>query len=212
MIDDLKAQSREYYLTIGMFYHQFTEMEHQLACLIRNLITERRDTPRDYFIAVALLSGSRMGTLMDTVKRLLRILGVDKATKEAVDKIFAHLGDIQFLRNRLAHHFTRPFGPDKPDVWVNDDFASVKEAHKDRPLEFTLKTVRNAGNDLATMKEYLDPLFSDYISLPPGELKLTFDPSALPTWRYKPGGLSPHRPKSGDSQQWWSPPPQSSPR
>ncbi len=209
MAYDPDAEFKKYVFALGFFHHAYTDTEQFLTCLIRNVVAAGRDHPRDYQIAVCMLGGMRMSGLKDSIKRLVRILQLPKETKEAVDKALSHLGDIQFLRDRLAHHFTRLYGPEKPSVLVNDDYASIRELAKTRPLEFPVSALVAATNDLYQIKQVLDPLFSDFVPLPEGEIKLTFK-FELPTWQYKPSALVPHRPKSGDSPQWWSPPPQAS--
>lgn len=192
MAFDPKTESRNYYLAVGALHHAYTELEHELTCLIRNVITQGRESLVGYRVAVAVLGGMRMSPLKDTINRLLRAIGADAARKQAVADTFAHLGNIQFLRDRLAHNFTRPDG-DRPGIWINDDYAAVREVNKNRTLEFPVTLVTAAAADLAAMKNFLDPLFNDYVTLPHDYDRTLFDPNAMPTWRYKPSLLTQHR-------------------
>lgn len=82
-------------------------------------------------VSKAVLGGMRMAALKDTVKRLLRVFRASEAEIAAINQVFAQLGDIQFLRDRLAHHWTRPTEED--GSWRNDDFVNVRELSKLTP-------------------------------------------------------------------------------
>jgi hypothetical protein len=76
----------------------------------------------------AVLGGSRFASLRATLKRLMRATGANASTAQEVDRIFAQFGEIQYVRDRLAHNSAVPSLKDK-DCWfytsnqstVNDD-------------------------------------------------------------------------------------------
>lgn len=196
-IDPEKARL-EYYLALGEFHHSYTDLEHELTCIVRNVVTEGMQKHRHVAAVSAVLGGLRMAPARDTIKRLMRVLGMSREEREAVDKAFAHLGEIQFLRDRLAHHFTT-HDDNRPGTWVNDDFAGVRELSKWTTIEFTHLTLRAATADLRAIKVYLDGLFCQHITPLPGINLPPFDLNAFPAWQYKPVVPAPQRQPSGRS-------------
>jgi len=190
---------REYYLRLGELHHQYTDLEHHFTCTVRVVVTQKMAGPEQNAIAYAVLGGMRINPLKDTIKRLLRVLQAPKANRDAVDKVFSHLGDIQFLRDRLTHHLTRPSADGRAGVWVNSDFAGVRELEKSTELEFKLDALSAASADLHALKWYIDDLFNDYVTWAEGFPQKPFDPDGIPAWQYKPSMLIQHRPKSSDS-------------
>lgn len=196
-MSDNSAEWAAYFAKLGRFYHAYTDLEHQLTCGVTLVVTEGREHGPAYNTAIAVLGGMRMSPLKDTTKRLLRILRVPQERKEAVDTIFAHLGDIQFLRDRLAHHMTRQI-EERPGVWINDDYAAIREFDKSKKLEFELSALDAATSDLEIIKMLVDGIYTDYLTAPPGVAFRVF-PEKLPSWQYKPSMLSPLRRSDDDS-------------
>ena len=182
-----------YYEPLGRFYHAFTDVEHQLACMVGNVVSDGTGGVK-FEVSKAVLGGMRMAALRDTVKRLLRVFEASGAEIAAIDKVFAQLGDIQFLRDRLAHHWTRPMESD--GMWRNDDFANVRELSKSQKFTFHISALTAATEDLESIKWYIDPLFEPYVTEKvQGRDKL--NPFELPAWQYKSSMLIRDRPISG---------------
>jgi len=144
-------------------------------------------------VLLAVLGGQRMATLKDTIKRLLRATKANKKRVAYADSIFKQLGEIQFFRDRLAHHIT--VRTDKPDTWENMNFAAVREVSKIEDIRFTLATLAAASSDLHTIRRCCGDLFNHYLR------KGSESVPDEPAWGYKPSMLIRDLPISRDSRK-----------
>lgn len=188
---------------LGEFNNAFTGLEHMLTCSIKNTLSLQLKEGADEWLINAIVGSMRMSPAKNTVKRILRVQNASKERLALVDKAFAQLGDIEWLRNRLAHNRTILRGSDERHSFVNYDFASASEATKSEFIAFQPMAIRCASEDLVAITKLVDDLMSmHHGSIPDDEL-------ALPTWRYKPALLTRHRPKSNENRKPQQPPPQS---
>ena len=193
-----KERNDLFFKALGQFFYNYTNLEHQLTCLVRNVATTGI-TSTHYLVVSATFGGMRMAMLKETVKRLLRVSQAPKSHTAMAERLFKHLGDIEFFRNRLAHHFTEPL-TDQPDhQWRNSDYASVREGEA-KEYVFDTGAVIYASADLKEIALRADGIFSHYQT----DIGVPAFNATPPTWRYKREMLALHRPKSSDSQQ---PPP-----
>lgn len=189
----------EYFLALGEFNNAYTGVEHHLTCCIKNTISREMKDDRSEWLINATIGGMRMAAAKDTIKRILRVQKATEGRRKLVDKMFAHLGDIEWLRNRLAHNVTLLRGNDDKHMLINFDFASAKEEEKSEFVGFMPVVLRRASLDLHAIKTVMDDLMSmHHGSIPDAELP-------LPAWHYKPSLLVRRRPKFADSQKQPSP-------
>ena len=174
-------------LSLGELHHGYTAVEAELNLAIYVVVT-RLSKRRNTSIIMAVLGGQRMAPAKDTIKRLLRATNASQRKVAYIEAVFAQLGEIQFFRDRLTHHFTH--GTDDPAVWVNVNFAGVKEPHLMEDITFELAALRSASADLQYIRQNAANFFNHYYKLP--------DESGgtpeLPTWQYKPSMLTRDRP------------------
>lgn len=192
-----------YFLALGEFNNAFTGVEHLLVCSIKNTLQREMKADADEWLLSAALGGMRMSPAKDTVKRLLRVQSASKEIRDCVDKAFAQLGDIQWLRDRLAHHLTLLRGTDEKHMLINLDYASAREPEKSEFIGFMPIVLRAASEDLVAIKALIDTLMCIHHGIIPGEKV------EIPSWRYKPSMLVRHRPQSRGNQKLRKPPPQS---
>lgn len=192
-----------YFRMLGEFNNAFTGLEHMLTCAIKNTLSLQLKEGTDEWLINAIVGSMRMSPAKNTVKRILRVQNASKERLALVDKAFAQLGEIEWLRNRLAHNRTILRGTDERHSFVNYDFASATEATKSEFVAFQPDAIRCASEDLVAITKMMDDLISmHHGSKPVEEL-------ALPTWRYRPALLVRHRPKSNGNRKALRPQPQS---
>lgn len=183
-----------YFYVLGEFYNAYTGVEHHLVCCIKNTLSKEMRDEKNEWLINAVVGPMRMSQAKDTLKRIFRLQKVPAERKRLLDQLFAHLGEIEWLRNRLAHNTTQLRGSDAKHALFNFDFASAKEEEKSEVVVFMPIAVRAAAEDLVAIKGAVDDLVSMvHGTIPSSDLK-------LPAWQYKPSMLARHRLKSLDSQ------------
>lgn len=187
------AQRRAFFEAYGEFFYVYTDVEHYLNVIIRRVAFKHTvDEPESKRLIAAVTGGSRMSPAKDTMKRIMRVLKADKGTRVHVDGLFAQLGHIQWLRDRLAHNLTEiEQGP----PFFNFDFALIREVDRAEDVAFGIEAIEAAVEDLHFIGGEL--LSLDEALLPTGKPR-PFRPLA---WRYKPELLTRNRPKLIDSPE-----------
>lgn len=173
-------QAHDHFLRLlGRLHHAYTAVEHELGIAVYVAVTrlgERDD------VIVAMLGEQRVSPLKDTVKRLLRVTDANLARMDYVNRIFHHLGEIQFFRNRLTHYLTVMSDYD-PECWVNMNFIGIKERVKMEDIHFNLYALYAAAVDLEDMRSLIGEIFNYRV-----EGRSTDLPD-VPTWEYNPSML-----------------------
>jgi len=170
----------EYYAALGRLNDAFTAAEIDLTACIKLLAT--RDMPEPQAdIVVALIGGMRMKAAKDIINRLLRVCGQSKATQEHISKVFGQLGEIQWLRDRLAHHLTMRTGKgiSTPKPFINSGIDTYLELDKVVTFGFDVEALDAATADLMVIPDHLGTIWEAILAnLPAPTL-------ALPSWRYR---------------------------
>jgi hypothetical protein len=183
--------TQHFFRLLGELHHSYTALEHELTCLVYVAVTrlESRDDA-----VVAMLGGQRMSPLKDTIKRLLRVTNADADRVTYVDRLFSHLGELQFFRDRLTHYLT-VMSEDNPECWIIMNFTGIKEREKMEDIHFNLFALHAAAFDLRAMRLLVGPVF-EY------RLSKTVEPlPALPTWKFEPSMLIRNRPVAREARQ-----------
>ena len=205
---DVEATIRRnaaYFMALGEFYHAYTSLEHHLTCCVRNAVTGHTAAgSKEFRLTVAVLGGLRMAPAKDTIKRILRVIRADKEVRRFFDDVFSQLGEIQWLRDRLAHHITYCVTTSEPHRWHNEDYAAAREMEKIEGIEFDLATIQNATRDLEAIKFGTDGVITPLLRGDP------ITALQAPAWHYKPSQLSRSRPNVGGNRIPLTHPPQSS--
>ena len=123
-----------------------------------------------------------MASLKDTIKRLMRATKASQKRIDYIDKFLMQLGEIQFLRDRLAHYLTVVSDYD-PEYWVNMNFTGVRERDKMEDIHFNLVALKAASIDLQDMRKLVGGFFSHYLKSASARVE------TLPTWQYNPSML-----------------------
>jgi hypothetical protein len=123
-----------------------------------------------------------MSPLKDTIKRLLRVTNAEAERKSFVDRLFSHLGELQFFRDRLAHFLTVMSDYD-PECWVNMNFTGIREREKMEDIHFNLFALHAATSDLRTIRVLVGPIFNYRLE---GEDETLPE---IPEWMFKPSML-----------------------
>jgi len=177
---------------LGEFHYAYTALEYELNITIYATVT-RLSKGRNGRVLVAVLGGQRMSPAKDTIKRLLRATKASDKKIAFVDALFHQLGEIQFFRDRLTHNFTS-MSKDDPNIWVNMNFAGVRDVFQVEDISFHLSTLSAATIDVWWMREVIGPLFNHYVRRGSGATP------ELPTWRYTPAMLTRERPNKKRSR------------
>ena len=135
--------------------HAFARVESHINLELNNfvLIKIGLRQPGGDLIIDAILGAARIAVLMDTIKRLLRVTKASNATKEEMDSIFSHLGEINFLRDAIVHNAAYPAIYDGPGLHFTSNAYGVREAEKAMMIIFRLTDLQNLTRDLEVMQE-----------------------------------------------------------
>jgi len=96
----------KYFLALGEFNTAYTGIEHHFTCCIKNTLSRQMRDDKNEWLINAVVGSMRMAAAKDTIKRILRVQSAPPSRRALVDKAFAHLGEIEWFRNRLAHNAT----------------------------------------------------------------------------------------------------------
>ncbi len=167
-LDELYA---EYYLTFGRFMHVFGSTESSLSSQLQisvlslvypgyplrqeeelNTQEERQAQARARLLGIAAVkavtAGSRLAQMKDTFKRLLRIKKSAADDAAEIDMVFAHLGEIQFVRNCLVHNAAYMDMKENIGWFKSSNVKNVKEHEKQETISFSLAMLTAMTNDL----------------------------------------------------------------
>jgi len=94
------------FLALGEFNTAYTGVKHHFTCCIKNTLSRQMRDEKHKWLINAVVGSMRMAAAKDTIKRILRVQSAPPSRRALVDKAFAHLGEIEWFRNRLAHNAT----------------------------------------------------------------------------------------------------------
>ena len=171
--------SQHFFRLLGELHYSYTALEHELTCAVYAAVT--RFGERDDAI-IAIMGGQRMSPLKDTIKRLLRVTGADANRKAFVDRLFRHLGEIQFFRDRLTHFLT-VISDYNPECWVNMNFTGIREREKMEDIHFNLFALHASARDLRVMRLLVGGIFNYRIEGADNKLP------DFPEWQFEPSML-----------------------
>lgn len=225
----------EYFSALGRLMHSFARVEDNLNLTLALMAEELVFPPKYYMppiaeserltaqamlkgqreaslsiqrraVLQAIVAGQRVAPLRDTIKRLLRVIGAEDSMRIEVDRILAHLSEIQFMRDRLAHNAAVPDMRNKEGWFGTSNQHTVRENEQWEIIYFKPAMLSDMARDLDVMPDLL------YDCLHPEEHKLLMaDPhynklmssSEMQTfladrngpWHYKPSQLRREGPK-----------------
>jgi hypothetical protein len=193
-------------------------MEDSLNRLVSEFVVERvaHNQPSEAAIIGAVMGGQRLAPLKDTLNRLLRVTAAADAVTKNVTDILAHVGEIQFLRDRLAHNGAFPDLENGRWWFGTTNVSTVRERKDSEMLFFTHEMLLAASHDLEDAWELIDRQIRPQFWAEVDDQMRREDPAYAgrtfpPTWRYKPSELRRERPRSQPKRKSRQPPPRSSP-
>lgn len=173
----------EYHRAFGHFLSMYSDIEARMQEVLRHFagVTEP--------IAKAIFSGTRTDGARKFIRRIADATNWPEERKKEWDKIFAQLGEIQFLRNQLVH-----YGALWQDLgsWVVSDrhVAHIPEQATQIPVSPTI--FADAIADLEKIDTHLYALaWPEAYSLHKADL----DETLKREWRYKPPADGGRKPK-----------------
>lgn len=192
----------DYYAALGRFMHQFSAMENGLNGYLAQFLALAivpSDSPKAFLIIRAAVGGQRMAPLRDSMKRILRITRASPQMRDKIDAILDHVGNLQFVRDRLAHNGAILVDRrGKVRVETSNSFT-VREFEQLETLYFPIQMLLDMTADLAVIHAAIHATITPHV-------RPTLDLSGLAeledalrhvsAWRYKPSQLERVRPKS----------------
>lgn len=207
----------EYFYALGRFMHSFSMLEVGVNDLITIHVADSISTDwAKLDLVKSIIGGLRFKPARDTLKRLPRVSRFDDETREEVDRIFKHVGEIHFLRDRLAHNAAGPVKVGDEWWFASSNQVNIREGEDLEVIRFTVEMLHNAADDLfradALLRRNVDGLNRMLsrvarVTDPDYAARLREPPAP---WLYKPSQLRRSRPKSPHSQSGPNRPPGSS--
>jgi hypothetical protein len=106
------APWEEYYSALGRFMQMFGKVEARLHVVLRDFIIDLTQTDVNYLATEVLdsvIGSMRVAGLRDHITRILRVVNYDESYQEEFSYAFNQLGEIHFLRDRIAHYGASSF-------------------------------------------------------------------------------------------------------
>lgn len=184
-----EAVDREYQifcLQTGHLFTGFARMENLLTSALKLHLAFNLASPEDtpsMKLASAIYGSMRLSASRDTIKRILAVEDAPKPLREFIEGVFAQLGHIEALRNKIAHQTVTPAHKDMGGFWQVSDLVNVRELSKLKVWAFDTKAIMNAAEDVVAAA---DRLGSRPVN---GQLFSQLNDLSPPPWRYKPSQL-----------------------
>jgi hypothetical protein len=183
-----------YYYVLGKFMHEFARTETSInaiiLCFVNNNMKSR--SAENLEILQALIGEMRMAPLIQTLKRLLRVVEFPEERQKKVSRILDHLSEIQFMRDRLAHHGATAIIEmgDKDGWFQTTNSSAVRGRDKSEHISFRIETIREMTSDLEAIPARIGRIVNErmYKDYPTSEEHKRLQVAPL-TWRYKPSQL-----------------------
>ena len=194
-------------MALGRLNHSYTDVEVMLAEAIATLLALGTESRKHANMILAVTSTGRMKHLKDTTNRILKAGQATQEQFERIKPVFAHLGEIQFLRDKLAHNETHLVKGSDPPVFENRPPMSDADGHS---IVFAASALDAAADDLEEIFPFIALLFEDQLLLLGRPIVPPPKPFELEPWLYKPAMLTRCRRKSdGSHLARFCPPPAS---
>lgn len=184
--NELNAEYRLYCLNVGNLFTEFARLENLLTSALKLHLAFNMASPEDVRamrLSSAIYGSMRFKASRDTIKRLFEVEGSPKARVKFVEELFAQVGHIEAIRDKIAHQMVVPAHADLGAFWQVSDLVNTRDIQQLKVWIFDTNAVLFAAQDLNSIGDIL------------GKRPITnrlFDHLAdfsLPSWRYKPSML-----------------------
>jgi hypothetical protein len=147
-----------YYYALGRFFHQFGRTEDLLNNIVHRLLVQQLHTQHLAALQTiqAVLGGMRVKMLSDAINRTLSASGAAYAMREDAKRVLDHLGEIHYIRDRLAHNAAYPGEGSKEGWFYTNNNITVREDEKANVIWFQVEALNNMTVDLAHVPDMLE--------------------------------------------------------
>ena len=190
-----------YYDALGRFMHQFAHTEDELNRIIKDFVVKvLKLTPSNQIIA-AIVGGMRIAASRDMLKRLLRVTRKSQEVKDKVDHVLAQLGEIHYMRDRIAHNESYP-SLAKAGNFETTNQMQIRETEQMDWISFNPQILLDMAADLERIPYLIEITLASAaererhatMAKTVGDRQQVLDPRSRP-WRYKPSQLEKTGPK-----------------
>jgi len=236
------ALLEEYYSALGRLMHAFARAEDNLNLTVANIVGKHVFPESQYEVRIpdswsrtsmlaaqkaaslsiqrsvvlkAVLGGQRLAPLRDTLKRVLKVIDADERMTAETNRILAHLGEIQFMRDKFAHNAAHADMTNKDGWFYTSNKQTVRADDDWEIIYFKPSMLVDMAFDLERIPDLLHKALEleshARLMLDPEYAALMEHPETrewLGPWRYKPSALrregqkhGPNRRKSTHSQK-----------
>jgi hypothetical protein len=198
----------EYYEVLGEFMDMFATIEDGMNFILLDFLSRRLrwvGQEDDDRLLRAVLGGMRVAAMRDTLKRVLRVSDATEATREEVDKVLSHLGDIHWFRDRIAHCSADIEWHEGVWRYSFTNRYTVRELDQLDVIGFDLKHLRRMTYDLETiilrLLKVFNPEFLERANIewrkdrPEDQSEFPSEAKLRRPWRYKPSELRKEGPR-----------------
>jgi hypothetical protein len=194
------AARRRYYHALGRMMHNFACVEDILNTAVSTFVFNPSpyvegpdmDWYRTLDAIKAVTGGMRIAVLRDALKRLLRVHKASKKSRDEIAFVFAQLGEIQYMRDRLAHNAAVPMPPFGSGLYSTNNLSTASEFEKFDEILFTTSMLDNMADDLAEIPFFIHQALYPERWRP---VRRRGRPPQPHSWRYKPSELERRGPK-----------------
>ena len=192
-----------YYAALGRFMHEFAVAEEEINRIIQDfVIFDQLALPiNKQLIAKALLGGFRLAAAKDMLKRLLRVTEASSDVRCKINRILDHLGEIHYMRDRLAHNGAFP-SMERAGWFVTTNQIQVREVDQMDWIAFTPDMLMDMAFDLDRIPYLIGITLAPQdererhasLATTEEERSMILEPHKQP-WRHKPSQLVKTGPK-----------------
>lgn len=183
----LDYKYRELCFVVGHLFITFAQLETTLGAMLKIHLAGAMGDHLNHekvSLASAIYGGMRFGTARDAIKRIAVAERVADRTLNRALEAFAHVGHIQDLRDKIAHHTLVPAFEGADAYWQVTDATVTRDIRNPKVYVFDSEALLHAAADLTLAgKRFGGPVKT-------GHILRTFEENREPfAWRYKPSML-----------------------
>lgn len=183
----------------------FAAMENDLNGLLIEFLQDRTGV-NDGAIWSATIGGMRLKPLKDTFNRVLRAVNAPNQDCAEVAKVLSQMGEIQFLRDKLAHNAAWAEIRDGEWWFGTTNLKTARERDQIELIFFRTETLRAATRDLERAHTLIDRVLNKAFWQEVDETieRENLEPEdhiRLGPWHYRPSMLAREGPKHSPKRE-----------
>ncbi len=180
-------ETQRFVQAVGFLLLSFSGVEGSLQAVLKLHLTRhlKKKYKNDHFqlsLASAIYGSMRFSQARDTIKRIMNVEnGPEQHTKFAAD-IFQQMGNIQSLRDMLAHQNLQTINEAEGEEWTISDVFTTKDTMNVKNYSVSTEAIELAGLDATKLTSTLCSFNETSTMFSGGDVSL------IP-WQYKPSML-----------------------